>query len=177
MAADGRPGLRRWLETRYDRKGEALYAFGAGFVAVALGGAVAYAFDQPLILLALGPTVHLFFVQPLALVASPRSAVTGHLVALSVGFLSLSLFGLVETSHVTPGDPFFYVYTGPTALAVGLTGAILVAARAWHHPAGVAAVVVGLGMLDELRDFSFWPPRLCYSPTPDGSSTGRPGCP
>lgn len=68
----------------------------------------------------------LFFEKPLEKASSPRSALLGHLVALAVGSVSLSLFGLLDA---------------PSVLEAGVTGALLPLARGSHPPAGATTLI------------------------------------
>ena len=79
------PSLRLRLKARYGRPGEALYAFGAGAVAIAVAGLAAGVFHQALLFPSLGPSVFLFVEAPLGESASVRNTLLGHLIGLVFG--------------------------------------------------------------------------------------------
>jgi CBS domain-containing membrane protein len=70
------------LIDRFGTKGDALYAFVACLLALAMSGVAAYVFKQPLLFPSLGPAALLFFEQPMAAPSSPRNTLIGHLVAI-----------------------------------------------------------------------------------------------
>lgn len=146
-----RYGLHERLVACFGTGGDALYVFGSTALAIAISGLAAYISRQPLLFPSLGPTALLFFGSPLAGSASPRNAIVGHAVALAVGYGSLALFGLLGApgalqSGMTTGR------VGAAALAVALTGALLVLARATHPPAAATTLLVSLGLLATPRD-------------------------
>ena len=72
MGEQRRTPYERLVE-RFGDRGEALYVFAAGLVAMAVSGLLAIVLAQPLIFPSLGPTVYLFFESPTAATSSPRS--------------------------------------------------------------------------------------------------------
>ena len=80
---------------------------------------------QPFLFPSLGPTAFLLFSTPTAEVASPRNAVTGHLIGVIAGYLSLAVFGL--------------------------TSGTMVWLRVPHPPAGSTTLIVSLGLVRELE--------------------------
>lgn len=144
-------GLHRWLYGHFGIDGSALFLALAAFLAVALSGLAAYLLRQPLVLLAVGPTAFLFFKAPLAPSSSPRNAITGHFMGLTVGFFMRAAFGLPEAPGVREGGAISPAHVGAAALSTALTAALLLALDAWHPPATVTAFVASLSLLGDLR--------------------------
>lgn len=131
---------------RLGRVGEALTLAAISAPLIGLMGLLAYLLREPLLFPSLGATVYLFLSTPLAPVASPRHAVIGHGVGIAAGYLSLACFGQLGQPDVldlgmTPGR------IGATALAIALTGAILILLGTAHPPAGATTLIVSLGLL------------------------------
>ena len=139
-------GLQRRLQERLGKSGEAIYAAGAGAVAIAISGLAAHLLRQPLLFPSLGPAVFLFFETPLSPPASPRNALIGHGVALLAGYVSLAIFGLLAAPNVlevgvTPPR------IGAAALSILITLALLIVLSSPHPPAGATTLIVSLGFL------------------------------
>jgi hypothetical protein len=66
MARNGYHGLHKRLEERFGAGGEALYAFVACLLALAVSGLAAFLLKEPLLFPSLCPTAFLFFETPLA---------------------------------------------------------------------------------------------------------------
>jgi len=142
-----RHGLHGRLVGRFgSRVGEAIYAFAACLLALAVSGLAAYLAKQPLLFPSLGPTALLFFERPMATTSSPRNALIGHAVAILAGALSLALFGLLDNSSILVKDAT-PARIGAGALSVALTGAVLLLSNASHPPAGATTLIVSLGFL------------------------------
>ena len=150
VGVPGAYGLKRWLQTRYGNRGNAVYTFTGSLLAIGLSGAAAWAFDEPLLFPSLGATAFLFFETPMAEVASPRNALVGHAVAVLAAVVALAAFGLLDApsayeAGVVPER------IGAVALAVALTGGLLRLLRAAHPPAGATTIIVSSGLLAEPR--------------------------
>jgi CBS domain-containing membrane protein len=128
------------------RAGDALYAFVACALAVAVSGLAAYFTRQPLLFPSLGPTALLFFERPMSPGASPRNALIGHLVAVLAGVLCLALFGLLDDPSILR-EGVAPARVGAGALSLALAGAVLLLLRASHPPAGATVLIVSLGLL------------------------------
>ncbi|WP_228282139.1 HPP family protein [Rubrobacter tropicus] len=140
-------GLRARLVERFGgRVGEAIYAFFACGLALAISGLAAYLAKQPLLFPSLGPTALLFFERPMAATSSPRNALIGHAVAILAGFLSLGLFGLLDNPSILVEDAT-PARIGAGAFSVALTGAVLLLLSASHPPTGATTLIVSLGFL------------------------------
>ena len=144
----GSYGLKRWLQTRWGNRGNAVYTFVGSLVAISLSGVAAWAFDEPLLFPSLGATAFLFFETPMAEIASPRNAIIGHVVAVIAAVVALTLFGLLDApsayeAGVVPER------IGAVALAVAMTGGGLRLLRSAHPPAGATTIIVSSGLLDD----------------------------
>lgn len=144
VAEDGYHGLHGELVERFGRAGDALYAFVACLLAVAVSGLAAYFAKQPLLFPSLGPTALLFFELPMSPGASPRNTLIGHLVAVLAGVLCLALFGLLDEPSILR-EGVTLVRAGAGTLS--LTGSVLLLLRASRPPAGATVLIVSLGLL------------------------------
>ena len=116
------------------------------FVTIALLTLLALLTRNPFVFPSLGPTAYLFFFTPLAESASPRNAVLGHAIGLLCGFAAYRVTGM----HPFPegfGGEVYWPRILASALALALTGAIMVILRVNHPPAGATTMIVSLGIL------------------------------
>jgi CBS domain-containing membrane protein len=116
------------------------------FVTIALLTLLALLTHNPFVFPSLGPTAYLFFFTPLAESASPRNAVLGHAIALLCGFAAYKVTGM----HPFPegfGGEVYWPRILASALALSLTGAIMVLLHVSHPPAGATTMIVSLGIL------------------------------
>jgi len=116
------------------------------FVTIALLTLLALLTHNPFVFPSLGPTAYLFFFTPLAESASPRSAVLGHAIGLLCGFAAYKVTGM----HPFPegfGGEVYWPRILASALALSLTGAIMVLLHVNHPPAGATTMIVSLGIL------------------------------
>ncbi len=146
MADDsGRTDLHDKLEERFGPRGEALYMFVLGFIAISLNGLVAWAVNQPLLFPSLAPTVFVLFRSPLSKDACPRNVVFGHLVAIALGLGALLVFGLYDNASVLQeGTTLIRVVA--VALSLALTEAALISLNTPHTPAATTTLLVSLGI-------------------------------
>lgn len=124
----------------------AIFSFINGCLSIGLMSLAALVTGQALIFPSLGPTAFLFFYTPLTPAASPRNAITGHLIGVVAGYGSLLLFHLQNA-----GPALATGVTGPrvaaAALSLGLTSGLMVLLRAPHPPAGATTLIISLGIL------------------------------
>jgi CBS domain-containing membrane protein len=116
------------------------------FVTIALLTILAMLTRNPFVFPSLGPTAYLFFFSPQAESASPRNAVLGHLIGLLCGFAAYRITGM----HPFPqgfGGEVYWPRILASALALALTGAIMVLLHVNHPPAGATTMIVSLGIL------------------------------
>ncbi len=116
------------------------------FITIALLTLLALLSRSPFVFPSLGPTAYLFFFSPQAESASPRNAVLGHLIGLLCGFTAYRITGM----HPFPqgfGGEVYWPRILASALALALTGAIMVLLHVNHPPAGATTMIVSLGIL------------------------------
>lgn len=145
MAVEERLSLYRRLLDRYGAGGEALYVLLAGFLALTVNGFAAYLTKQPLLFPSLSPTVFTIFRQPLSKDSSPRNTITGHFVAIAVGFAALYAFGLVHHPSVL-GEGVTLARIGAASSSAAVAEALMVLVRRPHIPAGTTTLLVSLGL-------------------------------
>ncbi|CAN5593175.1 hypothetical protein BH24ACT20_BH24ACT20_15510 [soil metagenome] len=134
-----------YLLERFGAPGEALYMGALGFIAITVNGFAAYLLKYPLLFPSLAPTVFHIFRSPLDDAASPRNTIIGHFVGLVVGFLSLAVFGLLNTPSVLQeGVTLPHVWTAAFSLAVA--EAVLIVFNRPHPPAATTTLLVSLGI-------------------------------
>lgn len=140
-----RNDLHNYLCDRFGMPGEALYMGVLGFIAIFINGGAAYLLKYPLLFPSLAPTVFHIFRSPLDKGASPRNTITGHFVGLVVGFVSLAIFGLLNTPSVLrEGVTFPHIFAAALSLAVA--EAILISFNRPHPPAATTTLLVSLGI-------------------------------
>jgi len=128
----------------------AVYVFLNSFITIALLTLLALITHNPFVFPSLGPTAYLFFFTPLGETSSPRNAVYGHAIALVCGFAAYTVTGM----HAFPLGFVGEVYWPriiASALALSLTGAIMVLLHVNHPPAGATTMIVSLGILAKLE--------------------------
>lgn len=124
----------------------AIYVALNSFVTIALLTLLALVTHSPFVFPSLGPTAYLFFFTPLAEASSPRHAVLGHGIGLICGFAAYEVTGM----HAFPqafGGEIYWPRIMASALALSLTGAMMVLFRVSHPPAGATTMIVSLGIL------------------------------
>jgi CBS domain-containing membrane protein len=116
------------------------------FVTIALLTLLALLTHNPFVFPSLGPTAYLYFFSPMGQSSSPRNAVLGHGIGLLCGFVAYKLTGM----HAFPegfGGEVYWPRILASALALSLTGAIMVLLHVNHPPAGATTMIVSLGIL------------------------------
>lgn len=108
---------------------EIMFAWGGGFIAIAMIGYLTHSFHHPLVLGSFGASCVLLFGFPKSPFSQPRNVVFGH-------FLS-TLIGLVFFHFV--GDAWWSM-----ALALATAIAIMLATNTVHPPAGSNPIIVFL---------------------------------
>jgi CBS domain-containing membrane protein len=116
------------------------------FVTIALLTLLALLTRNPFVFPSLGPTAYLFFFSPQAESASPRNAVLGHLIGLLSGFAAYRITGMHPFPQGFRGEVYWPRILA-SALALALTGAIMVLLHVNHPPAGATTMIVSLGIL------------------------------
>ncbi|MEX0606343.1 MAG: HPP family protein [Marinobacter sp.] len=117
-------------------------------ISIALVAIVALVTQEAFIFPSLGATAFILFHVPLAQPASPRNVLCGHFIGAIMGLVGLYLFGLQDapSAFLTGVDP---ARVGAAAVAIGLTGCLMVALNMVHPPAGATALIVALGLMPD----------------------------
>jgi len=115
-------------------------------VCLAAVGAVGVALKQPWVFPSLGPTVMVLAETPTQPAAHPRNVLSGHLVGIAAGYLSLLLLGLTDNPPVIQ-EGLTSTRVAAAVLSVALTALVLQAIRTPHPPAGATTLIVSLGLL------------------------------
>lgn len=126
----------------------ALFVFINGVVTIAILSLLAYFSGSSFVFPSLGPTAILFFTTPGAQAARPRNAILGHAIGISCGYLALLATGLAYAPSVIGGGVTLPRIVA-ASLALGLTGAIMVIAKAPHPPAGATTLIISLGIITQ----------------------------
>jgi CBS domain-containing membrane protein len=113
------------------------------FVTIALLTLLALLTRSPFVFPSLGPTAYLFFFTPLAESASPRNAVLGHAIGLLCGFAAYKVTGMHAFPEGFSGEVYWPRILA-SALALSLTGAVMVLLHVNHPPAGATTMIVSL---------------------------------
>ena len=95
----------------------------------------------------LGPTIFLQAVTPREPAARPWNTLAGHAIGVAAGFAALFLCGAQHAPPVMSTDTLSAGRVAATALAVGATVAVQLAARAQHPPAAATTMLITLGGL------------------------------
>ena len=119
-----------------------------GFVTIALLALLGEITHSPFVFPSLGPTAYLFFFSPLAEASCPRNTILGHGVGLLCGYAAFWLTGMRAFSQAAP-DGIYWPRVFAAALAISLTGAIMVYLSISHPPAGATTLIVALGILSK----------------------------
>lgn len=141
-----RLGVHRKLAERFGRPGDVVWTLLASAVLMSINAWLAYALRSALVFASLGPIILQTIDEPLARPSSPRSAILGNAAAIVVGYATLAAFGLLHTPEVTVAG-VSATRAVATAVALGMTGAVIVALRALHPPAGATSLLVSLGFV------------------------------
>ncbi|MEP6755108.1 MAG: HPP family protein [Chthonomonadales bacterium] len=128
----------------------AVYVFLNSFITIALLTLLALITHNPFVFPSLGPTAYLFFFTPLGETSSPRNAVYGHAIALVCGFAAYTVTGMHAFPQGFAGEVYWPRIVA-SALALSLTGAIMVLLHVNHPPAGATTMIVSLGILPKLE--------------------------
>lgn len=126
------------------------YVLVNGFLTIALLAVLGELTHSPFVFPSLGPTAYLFFFTPLAESASPRNAILGHAVGLVCGYGAFWVTGMHAFGSAPPNG-IFWPRVFAAALALSLTGAILVYLSISHPPAGATTLIVALGLLSKAQ--------------------------
>jgi CBS domain-containing membrane protein len=123
----------------------ALYTGLNSFVSIGLMAVIAFVTGEPYVFPSLGPTAFVLFFNPRSAAASPRNAITGHLIGVLAGWFALAVTGL---QNAPPGlEDVGARRVIASAVALGLTCGVMPLFRVAHPPAGATTLIVALGLL------------------------------
>jgi len=117
-----------------------------GGAAIAAMGVAGRFLQWPLLSATLGPTIYVFMAHPRSESARLRSAVVGHATAVAAGLFSVAVFGLWNHPASNMAGHVTLHQAGASAVALGITLAVLHLAQAHHAPAGATALLVATGI-------------------------------
>jgi len=123
-----------------------LFTFFNSFLTITILAGLAMLVRAPFVFPSLGPTAFLFFFVPRSPAATPRHAMYGHAIGLICGYVSLLLLGLVREPSAMNGAVDLQRVLA-AALSLSLTGALMIAFKAVHPPAGATTLIVSLGIV------------------------------
>lgn len=136
----------------FNRFGAGAFLFAASGISIAIIGTVAMLTHEPWVFPSLGPTAFILFAAPLGAQASPRNVISGHLIGIAAGALSLALFGLLS---IAPDlEDVSLERISAVTLALALTLSVMVWLGVPHAPAGATTLIVALGLLRTPKDFA-----------------------
>lgn len=124
----------------------AVYVALNSFITIALLTLLALITHNPFVFPSLGPTAYLFFFTPMGESSSPRNAVLGHAIGLVCGFFAYTITGMHAFPQGFAGEVYWPRIVA-SALALSLTGAVMVLLQVNHPPAGATTMIVSLGIL------------------------------
>lgn len=107
---------------------------------------------RPLIFPSLGPSAIMLFAHPLDRLSAPRHVILGHFVGGASGYAALAATGLLGVPFTSSIDAHRIL---AAAIALGLTAGLMIAFQVEHPPAGATTLIVALGILPKLLDFTF----------------------
>ncbi|MBU1698697.1 MAG: HPP family protein [Candidatus Eisenbacteria bacterium] len=126
-----------------------LYVFFKGAVALGIITAVAFVTHFPLLFPPLGPSAFILFNTPMSPNASPKNVILSHTVAALSGLTALHLLVLIfPEAHLSNPQILSWPRVAVIGLAMGLTGALILALRCPHPPAAATALIVALGYFE-----------------------------
>jgi len=138
-----------WLMRYYHHRVTlTLFSFVNSLISIAIITTLAGLTSTDLIFPSLGPMTFLFFYSPTAPVASPRNAILGQLIAITMGYFSLVVTGLASS------EPALAVsITVPrivaVALSLALTNALMVLFDVSHPPASATTLIISLSIISK----------------------------
>lgn len=139
------PYLTKHFNARYVW---AIFVFINCVVTIAILSLLAFVSGSSFVFPSLGPTAILFFMTPRSEASRPRNALAGHAIGIICGYLGLLVAGLTAAPSVVAGGVTLPRVIA-ASLALGLTGAIMVAARTPHAPAGATTLIISLGFITQ----------------------------
>ena len=115
-------------------------------------GVIAWMAGKPWLIPSLGPTAYLQAETPAHPSARFYNTVTGHLIGLSMGFLSVMMFSAWDSPSPLIDHQLGINRVWASALALTLTLLVALLLKASHPPAGATTLLVSLGALRTRED-------------------------
>lgn len=128
---------------------QVLYNLVNGGLTIGLLAGVAHLTGSPFIFPSLGATAFLLFSSPKNRSALPRNILLAHLMGAMMGWISLTLFGLLDAPPAMLAG-VDWPRIGAVILSVGGTAALTQLLDAPHPPAGATTLIVSLGLMPHL---------------------------
>jgi CBS-domain-containing membrane protein len=129
----------------WKKLGNAIHAGWVALVITGIVGGLGFAFQQPWLFPSLGPTIFIHTVTPNQPGARPWNTFVGHAVGVAAAFLSLYLFGALNTPSAMIAGHISPARIAASALAVALTIGGQIPLRAAHAPATATTLLITLG--------------------------------
>jgi HPP family len=114
--------------------------------------AIGWATHQPLVYASLGPTAYEQVARPNDKSSRPFNVVVGHLIGLASGFIAAAVCGAFDAPKVASAGFVPGVRVWAIALAVALTAAGTLLAKARQPAATATSLLVALGAMQTARD-------------------------
>jgi CBS-domain-containing membrane protein len=124
---------------------------GAGFLMI-LVGVIAWLAGKPWLIPSLGPTAYLQAEMPAHPSTRFYNTVTGHLIGLAMGFVSVMVFNAWQSPSPLLDHQLDMTRVWASALALTLTVLLAFLFKASHPPAGATTLLVSLGALRTRED-------------------------
>jgi CBS domain-containing membrane protein len=124
----------------------AAFTFVNSLLTITILAGLAMVLRAPFVFPSLGPTAFLFFFVPRSPAATPRHAIYGHAIGLLCGYGSLWMCDLHHQPSAMSGSVDLRRVLA-AGLSLALTGAVMIAVKAVHPPAGATTLIVSLGIV------------------------------
>lgn len=135
-----------FVKPRHIRE-SSLFAALLSALAMAAVGILGLWAGQPWLFPSLGPTIFILAVSPNEAGARPWNTLMGHAIGVAAGFGALFLFGAQNAPTALDADALSGGRVAATAVAVGMTVALQLFAKAQHPPAAATTMLITLGGL------------------------------
>lgn len=127
---------------------QAVFMLINGGLSIAIVGLLAHFTQSPFLFPSLGSTAFLLYYKPLASSASPRNTVTGHFIAIVIGWAAYHIFD-IPGNVVSHHEVVTWSVIGAAAFSIGFTFATMILSRMNHPPAGSTSLFVALGVITQ----------------------------
>ena len=132
---------------------KALFCLVHGMLAVVTAGILSLATGTPILFPAYGATAFILMMMPGGLPAAPRSVIVAHFIGATVGWASARVCN-IDFAQATLLHGGGWQHVAAAAIALGVTSALMLLARAPHPPAGATTLIFALGQLTPWYDIA-----------------------